>query len=540
MSHTCAESASIHTLASGHARDNFAANFAALQRIQPRLHAEQPADVDWIFGRDRSLTCRDSTGRWATGCSLPRRAAAQMMQKLEISGSTACFLAPTHAAQIRVALDRLWPEQAIVAIVPDADQLGFLLSCEAFTDAIEANRLWFAIGEQWPAELRKIFIDNPGLCTPSQFIRLPIAEDETVEPLILAAQKTFLDINTDRATQIQTLRQNFSRGDRICIVASSRFRLWDDAGATLAELFDDPTIVRIDLDNPSQASALAMAQAVQGCRAVVTANTSRADLPGVLSDSIPWITWAAADRIPNSRGAAPCDRLITANPRRAIELGWRKDQVTPACWPWLPRETKPGPSGPGNASLSLITNTHPLDPPTDLTEFSSHRLLWELIAADLHDNPFALTDDIEGFLLRRMRKLNIASETLPKHRFIADLILPAYQQSIARLLLREKLPVKLFGAGWERLPEFAPHACCAVESREKLREIASDSAGLVHILPSSLPHPIDALGKPVLRCRSSNRTSFISDAKQILTGRFVAPLSTLSPLSREMIENIAT
>jgi hypothetical protein len=471
----------------------------------------------------------------------------QMMEKLQITGSTACFLAPTHAAQLRVALDKLRPEQAIVAIVPDENQLGFVLSCDAFEAEIVANRLWFACGNRWSEQLTQIFLDHPGLCTPSQFIRLPIADDEVVDLIIAPAQKVFSDVNTDRAAKIQALRKIDTRGERIGVVASSNFRLWDDAGATLAELFDGAEVVRVDLDNPAQASALAMAQAAQGCRAIVTANNSRADLPGVLSESIPWIIWASGDRIPNPKGAAAIDRLITATPRRAIELGWSPNQVTAACWPTLSRNTKPGPpeglskskSGPGTAHLALITNTHPLDPPNDLSEYSSHRVLWELILADLHNNPFALDEDIDGFLHRRRRKLDIAPETLPQSRFIAELILPAYQQSLARLLIREKLPLKLFGAGWDRLSEFAPLACGIVDSRQKLCEVAEQSARLVHILPTATPHAIDALQRPVLRRRSAQGTSFISDARQILTGRHTSPASDLPQLSREMIEKLA-
>src|SRR5205823_7742239 len=117
-------------------------------------------------------------------------------------------------------------------------------------------------------------------------------------------------------------------------------------------------------------------------------------------------------------------------------------------------------------ALALIVNTNPIDVPDNLTDFSSHRVLWELIAADLHNDPFVLTEDIDAFLTRRMRKLDIAAETLSSARFIAELILPAYPQSLARLLIRAKAPLRLFGNGWDRIPDFAPHAGGAFTGRQ--------------------------------------------------------------------------
>jgi hypothetical protein len=162
-------------------------------------------------------------------------------------------------------------------------------------------------------------------------------------------------------------------------------------------------------------------------------------------------------------------------------------------------------------------------------------VLWELITHDLHDNPFTVTDDLDGFLARRMSKLDISAETLSTARFINDLIVPAYQQSIARLLLRNKIPLRLFGAGWERMPEFAPHAPGNVTSREQLHEIAQEHSGLVHVWTNPGPHAIDALDRPVLRRRGNLSSTFLNDARQILTGRAISAPFTAPPLTAEMI-----
>jgi hypothetical protein len=258
----------------------------------------------------------------------------------------------------------------------------------------------------------------------------------------------------------------------------------------------------------------------------------------VVSQAIPWITWAADTRIPSAQHAAAHDRLITAHRALAIKCGWRSEQLMEASWPAaLPDSSVAGAIAESNC-LAFIVATHPIDPPDYLSDFSSHRVLWELIAADLAKDPFALTEDIDAFLTRRMRKLDIAAETLPTLRLVHDLILPAYQQGLARTLIDANVPLRLFGTGWDRLPEFATYAGGVIHSRQQLREIASSHAALVHVWPNSGPHAIDALGKPVLRRRGSHGTTFLSDARQLLTGRAVsAPMSTPS-LTAEMIRNL--
>lgn len=525
----------VATLAEQQAEHNFQANRAALSRIQPDLNVDPlPSDLEWIFGRDRALTLRDSAGNWLTGCSLPRRAAAEMLQKLSISGLVGCFLAPTHSAQLRIALDRLGPEQAIIAIVPQAELLPALLACDFFANDLDRHRLWFAVGPNWTTELKELFNDQPGLCTPTQFIRLPVLEEELVDSLIGPSQKIFSDVAIERSSAVRSARQSARRAtSQPCVVTASQFRLWDDAGYALGKLFADSEQVKMDADDPCSASPLALARAAANCSALVIANTGRADLPGVLSDSIPWITWASGDRIPAYQGAEPIDRIITASPALAAATGWPASQIVEATYPTIFSATNEKPCN----ALALICSTNDLTPPKELAEYSSHSLLWEMIIADLRSDPSVL-NDIDSFLNHRIRKLNIAIETLNRPLFIRELIIPAYQQSLARLLIRAKIPLTLHGKGWDRLPEFAPHAIGQVRTRDEFEQIVQHSAGLVHAWPSQLPHAIDALGRPVLRRRGVNGSTFLNDAPQILAGRASLALPSSPRLTQQMIHQI--
>jgi len=98
------------TLAQQQAERNFEANLEQLATKHPEIHAQMRdmhVKTTWLFGRDGALTAHDSTGTWWAGCSIPKRAAAEALKRVSVNGNIACFLAPTLAAQIAYALDRL-------------------------------------------------------------------------------------------------------------------------------------------------------------------------------------------------------------------------------------------------------------------------------------------------------------------------------------------------------------------------------------------------------------------------------------------------
>src|SRR5581483_11483801 len=98
-----------HDTASGKIAANWEKNEKALAISQPECaHAMSVVEgVTWLFARDGSLTAMLPGERWWAGCSVPLAAARFMLKKMEAGGNVACFLSPDHAAQLRVALDKL-------------------------------------------------------------------------------------------------------------------------------------------------------------------------------------------------------------------------------------------------------------------------------------------------------------------------------------------------------------------------------------------------------------------------------------------------
>lgn len=512
------------SLAQVQAAQNLSANLAALFKTQPELIqwvTGQTLHMEWVFGRDRTLTAIDEFGQWWTGCSLPTLAAEETLKKLQIKGAVGCFLAPPHAAHLRVTLDRLRPEQAIVAIVPEYRDLAVLLHCENLTEAIQSHRLWFAAGPAWEVGLRSLFDCNVGLATPAQFIRTPDADTQIVQSMITTAQQIFADVSSARSARLQALaaQRNATRTNqpRLCVVAPSRFRLWNDLGHTMTRIFEtDARIETIpfDADDPLSSSPLALASALMQCNAILTANTARSDLPGLVPDSYPWLTWLTAGRIPSRALASSDDHLLAADSRLAqlaLQSGWPKDRVHLAGWPMQAVAT----AGRETSRIGLIADTFPLDTPEDLEEYSSHNILWEAIRSELSADPFKLSDPA-SYLRDRMRQAHVGEDAFPTARFIDRLIVPAYQQGIARFLLRSGVPLRLYGKGWQEMGEFAPHADGEVRSWEELVEIASNACALLHAWPVNASHPIDSIAVPLIRTLGTRKDALLQQVQLAL------------------------
>jgi hypothetical protein len=272
------------------------------------------------------------------------------------------------------------------------------------------------------------------------------------------------------------------------------------------------------------------------CDAIVTPNMGRADLPDLMPDEMPWATWLTYPRIPLVEKAGPKDTLLVADASwktLAIDKGWKADRIFVAAWP--PRECAPlfaESRLPGmfrmttDPTLAIIADTQPLDPPARIVEYSSHRLLWEFIRDELLNDPFALGNSADAYLDARMRQLRIGDDGFDRHAFIDGIIFHARLQGLARLLIGERVPLKIFGCGWEMLEEFGESADGPIRSREQLNRAIDSAIALIHVWPKTGAHPIEAMGKPVIR-PGLHREALIRDAKLAIKGKL--GLAKVSP-----------
>ena len=465
-----------------------------------------------------------------------------MLRTLRVGG-TACFLCPSHAADLLVALETLAANQAVVVIAPDRKWFHLALHCCDFGRAFRSNRLWFATGMNWPDELRKIIEDHPGLPVPAQLIRTPLLDQQSADAFIPVVQRVLADATPRRTTLLRTLQERPRRSTsssvkRLCVVAPSQFRLWDDAGAVLADVLgrrrqssDTIDCRTIDPDDPCSSGPLAVTLAARYCDALVVANKARAHLGMFVPPMVSVVSWITVPAIPRFDPSAARDALLLADPQwvpLARGAGWPEHRMAVADWPIVTMDGAVNPP----TTLAILADTVDASAPVPPLDLSSHRLLWELIHRELLDDPFAMTADVNAYLTDRINRLGVQEEGMDRGRFIERLIAPAYAQGLARLLLREKLPLRLHGCGWSQLTDFAAHAAGPVLSREALATAARDAV-IVHTCPTSLAHPVESLGRPLLR-RLANPRGYVAMARRLLSGA-VPPPATREPLTSERI-----
>jgi putative heme degradation protein len=108
---------------------------------------------------------------------------------------------------------------------------------------------------------------------------------------------------------------------------------------------------------------------------------------------------------------------------------------------------------------------------------------------------------------------------------------------LARLLLAAKIHLRIFGDGWQGIDEFKPHAHGRVQSREQLYDIAGSSAALVHVWPTKLSHPLEAMGAALVRANQEGR-AFVEQARRALDGHAPKSQFSLEPLGPQLLRHI--
>jgi hypothetical protein len=519
------------TAAERQAISNWANNLTVLRANQPtvaEMLEQVQLDLQWTFARDGSLTAMNQSGKWWGGCSVPLLAGRSILKTLETAQTGSCLLAPAHAGLVRAAREKMGTSPVLVVVQPDLEIVRVILSSHDFTDQIIRHRLWLVCGSVWSAELRQLFDAHPGLATPTRFIRTKWTGDDVITPMIATAQEMFSTVLGERSQKLSSLQADPAPANdlrQILLIGGSEFRLWDDAPMVLQQQLtahqksSELTIHRFDTDDALNGSPLALLHAARKCGSVISANICRADCNQLIAADVPWLTWITQPAVPTFETAGPRDALVLTDANwRAIarKAGWPENRVRVCDWPHRAGPCRPGP-GRHAPALSFICDTQNIEIPLAVKSYSSHRLLWELIEEELHSDPLVV-EKIDTYLTDRASQLNISLEVLDRRSFIERLIVPAYQQGLARMMIAEGLSIALHGSGWGDLPEFNAQARGSISSADELESIIGASAGLVYCWPERWAHAMDAMDKPIVHRSGRDRSQLIRTARRVLSG----------------------
>jgi hypothetical protein len=553
------------------AQHHFRCNRSAIESTQPdlikSLRTEFPA-ITWLFSRDGYLSAQTES-RWLTNCSVPILTARQLIKKLELDGTVGCFLNPTHAAQLRACFEKLKPTQAVVAVVPDPQTLNLILHCDDFTQELSNSRLFFSAGETWPQMLAEIFQSYPGLPLPQHFIRTALLDDAEMSPLSSEAQTIISGETTRRADLMPEILSRAEsrpffpspctqgegqgggssrcpkisgqiRTARVLVLAGSRLNLDDFSNLALRRaLVDDtpdPAFTALDPDHPTTASPLALAQAAADADAFICADLYRSDLPGLVARRTAWITWLTTGRILPPDPQFPSDLLLLANPdfrKPALEAGWPRDRIHLAAWPQIlpPRQTS-------NALpfVAIVTDTRPIEIPQHVKDFSSQLLLWELIENELTRDPLTLGSDPDRYLDSRMARMKISPEGFDRPMFFEKLITPTFKLALARLLLKQNIPLRLIGRGWSEFPDLKLLSAGPVQGLDDLSEFLSNCSAIIRASPR--PNPTNGtLSVHEINPAGLSSNELLRKTRDAMKSKHRPPINTFEPLCPSALLN---
>ncbi len=551
------------------ARLNYAAGLAALRESQPDVASALPVlppDCEWLYARDGALSAKlpgdrshpgggdrslsgpshaehggsgeaappsnstttsVSAGGWLGQCSLPLRAAGELLADLSAPGRVSLLLYPTHAAQLGTVLERLTAQQAVISLHETLLDAACAVACRDSSRDIRAGRLYIIAGPEWPNQFAQLLASHPGLPAPEQYLRTALLPTEAGQRLMEVAGRV-LDAHSEcNRTLIEQLQQSLrpQADGPVLLLAGTAFRLWGLATPALAALLhDNPAIPHsvLDIDRPDHSSPAALLAALQGHRAILTAELTRANLPQAVPSDLPVITWVLYGLIPPASIAGPQDRLIVASrelQRRARHEGWSPERLLQAVPP-------PPVFAASGSHLGIIADYVDVDPAKHAFRLSSHRLLFEAIGEELLRNPLALGASVMDYLAARAGQLNLRPDHLDLPLFIERLILPVYARGIARLLVSQNLPIRLIGAGWESDELLRSSHSGNPHSREELCVAIGQCAALVDVWPVDCPPPLGLFGRPVVP------TAGQSEAKLLAAARSIAGLTSTAAGSR--------
>jgi hypothetical protein len=515
------------------AKSNYRRNLEALASTHPWL--ELPPDLrdglEWVFARDGSLTAFSGGTGFLHGCSVPRQLAEQLFRGLELIGRVGCYPLPMTSHHLAVALERLQPSQALIAYLPEISQIDIFLGLNDFSRDIRSGRLYLASGSDAGAAVLEVLQAFPGLAIPSQFIRTPVPDPLPVEKAMREVQSSIAPLLAQRRQQAQAGVEATTPTHGLCFIAPLGFRWFDDGGRLLATLKTESDIL-LNPDQPACSSPEFVAVQAATRNILVVPDRSRGELPFPVSRLSTVVTWMTLARVPSASGRAPGDLLLISDPQfraSAVRAGWPEATIHLAARPHPDRPA----SEPGR-HLLLACDLLPLDAPPQVQALSTHSLFWDALSREVQADPSILGQDPAGFLERQRERHGISDEGFARHLFLDYLLDQAHIRGVARVLAAADVPIRIFGRGWETIPELSRNVAGTIDTFEALRQELDGCWAVLNPHPRPEMFPEEDSGAHVLSRRGSLQR-LVAEARAILSQSRMTPSRRTPVLSRELI-----
>lgn len=488
------------------AEEVWAGNVAALREVQPGVVVERlPGGWSACWGRDGTGTFRDGEGRWWKGCSVPRAASVAMLESLSGSAPVAVYLQPMHPAGVVEALRILGAEQVLIALLESEEELGLFLGCVDFSGAIRAHRLLFATSVEGRGGLAEVLAANADMPTPGLFVRTSHLTDEVVTGLIEGCQAVFGREHERRTVRVNELSGRVVAREwparRVVVGRRGRFEVWNDGADVLAGVMggvEGVEVVTWVMDDPLRASPVHLLGLAVEADGMVGCDFYRPDAQGILPGDFRLVTWATCGRIASYSDAGEGDLLLVADSELrglARARGWPEEKVVMA---GRPVRVPGGVAGePGH--VAMIGETKEIKIPAVIEDYSSHRLLWERVEAELRGNALRVGQDVEGYVTKIQEEMSISGDGFPMELIVSALVVPLWRQQVVRMLVAAGVGVKTYGRGWDSVQDLRATWGGEIGSQGELFAAVDGARLLLAPEPGVRAHPVDFAGRPVVR-----------------------------------------
>jgi len=464
--------------------DHFPANLRAL-RTRCAAVADQltrvtvPPDVQRITARDGSTTYRlsgsDGQTRHLGRATVPAVRAAALLDTFKPDGANVLVPAFGTGLEVHGLLARTASHCAVFVHESDGLALRLALTLTDFTVYLNAGRLVFLDGPELGDALVRFFDEHPGYEFPQRVFAPPYLDSAALESIRAAVQRVSVQITQSQRRRIQQCAATLAQRRPVQVPPKTITILTIDPRPTVVETADAlaDAAGRIDLraptcmpDRPDRCHSFARIQALvdHHADAALLVNCGWGPLREFVPDDFPAVTWL----LPGARlirgltdGFGPRHVIFVGTPDQradalaagAAEHLVRTLEIAVDDRRFAPRDPQLNVPAVPSCGVAVIADLPDVRPAALQIDLDSHVRLWRHLC-EIPPSDADLSADVKLARAERNSGVELADEHLRRHflNLIATRLTPALQaRAVVEALLADRVDVRVYGAGWERI-----------------------------------------------------------------------------------------
>lgn len=483
---------------------------------------------------------------WLGGTSVPRRAAECALSRVDVSVPAAVLIAPIHPQVTRVLLDKLACDQMLLLILPEDESLAHHLTLVDFSEDLSRGRLRICAGLRWREQLGEL-LDSPiDLPIPTRFVRVGSTPSDVSDRIQSLAQPIIAHAAERLAGRLSSItmseRQPVVPAGNVLLLGSSRFVLWNDASARLWETDARSMGTKVDLAHPIERSPSQLARRAEDADLVVSADFARAEHPGFLPATVPWICLAQT-RVPRvTADERSRDLVFVMNPellpaavaawgeRRAIDVRTILEQAN--------QESEPKRSSDG--PTVLLMDRFPDVVPEAIERFSTHRLLWDHLERAVAAGDRAMSLGVVDWLKREARRFNIDPDMLPLELLLSRRVIPLLARATAKRLVDDRAGFEIWGEGWQDDAELSHVWRGPIGDVQTFDRVVGTSGRLVDVWAGLKHHPVRTMNREIFDAWTGTTNRSKENARPRVTRELIQRITDSANQLNQRIICVAT